>query len=483
MKILLTFIGNNDCYPNEKPGAVLSILSQVQFDKVYLFYNNDRFLKSASELNKYCKTHFPTVQICYKEVPAVNPTEYNIVYPAMYAAVKAVQRENQKASYTISLTSGTPTMHSCWIFLVKGRIIDADMIQISRDGVISDVSLELDDFPQINAVEEIKTTLTRLSRENKKLKEKFSSTLSDFIGESAQISKIKEEIKLVADTDLPVFISGESGTGKELVASNIHFSSSRKEKIFLPVNCGAIPENLIESELFGHLKGSFTGATADKEGLFECADGGTIFLDEIGDLPLTIQVKLLRVIESGEFKPVGSSIGIQVDVRIISATNKNIRELVKTGDFREDLFYRIVNIEIELPPLRMRGTDKILIANTILQDLNVHKGLNKKFEQSALDLILEYSWPGNIRQLKNTVKTAYIYSSSSISAEHMHIIEIEPAGFNIVIPDEGLDLDNTVIPAYYEAALKKTGGNAESAAKLLGIKPHTFRARLKARRK
>jgi len=283
----------------------------------------------------------------------------------------------------------------------------------------------------------------------------------------------------LADADIPVFIQGESGTGKELVADAIHYNSPRKKKPLIRVNCGAIPPELFESEFFGYRKGAFTGAVSDKEGKFGLANGGTLFLDEIADLPKVMQVKLLRVLDDGKFTRVGGTKEEKTDLRIISATNKDIGETVRNEDFREDLFYRLVHAEIRLPRLRDRGNDRILIAEHIVGQLNRKHNKKKVPDKSAIDRILAYHWPGNIRQLKNVLETAYVLSDNGISAEDMNIVEIGTDLGAIVIPDGGIDLSKDILPKYYKAALEKTGGNAEQATKLLRLKPHAFRARLK----
>ena len=480
MKILLTFIGNNDCFPFEKLGAILSILHHREFNKVYLLYNNEKYLKPASDILQYCEKHFPKLKVCYQAAIAQNPINYNTVYPAMYKAVKEILSENKNAEYTISLTSGTPTMHACWIFLQQGGMIDAKLIQVSREAKITEVHFELDDFPKIQNVNEIKVEMTKLARENINLKQQLQLNYDNIIGECPDILKVKEKINLFADTSLPIFIQGESGTGKELVAEAIHYNSSRKENNFIKINCGAIPPALFESEFFGHKKGSFTGAIAEKEGKFKQADGGTIFLDEIGDLPLEMQVKLLRVLEDGTFIPVGATKEEKVDVRIISATNQDFRKLVKDGSFREDSFYRLVHTEIYLPTLRERGTDKILIAQHIVKQLNSKHDKRKILDKSAIDLIKKQNWRGNVRQLKNALETAFVFPDENIKAQNMNIVDVDSSFDVVTIPEDGIDLEKEVIPRYYEAALKKTNGNAEQAAKLLNLLPHTFRARLKA---
>ena len=259
-------------------------------------------------------------------------------------------------------------------------------------------------------IDEIKTRLKNavkshtLVHENRvmrsELKKKYS--YDNILGATPAMEKLYEMIERVAETKSNVLISGESGTGKELIAKAIHFNGPLKDQPFVTVNCGAIPENLLESEMFGHKKGSFTGAIADKVGLFKVADGGTIFLDEIGELPLALQVKLLRVIQEGTFRPVGSTEDIQVQVRIISATNKDLAHEVQEKQFREDLFYRMNVIQIHAPNLRDRKDDIPMLAEFFLEKYNKELGRNiQKISKEAMDLFLKYSWPGNVREFGN----------------------------------------------------------------------------------
>lgn len=235
------------------------------------------------------------------------------------------------------------------------------------------------------------------------------------IGESDDIKEIVETIAQVAKTDITVLIIGESGTGKELVADAIHKYSLRKHKPFIKVNCGAIPAGIIESELFGHVKGSFTGAIEDRKGYFETADGGTIFLDEIGEMPLETQVKLLRVLELGEFIPVGGSKSKRVDVRIIAATNKDLYEEVEKGSFRKDLFYRIKTVTIAIPPLRKHPEDiPLLVEKFALDFANRNNIPFKGFSPSAMRLLQQYPWPGNVRELKNFVESMIVLHKGEV---------------------------------------------------------------------
>lgn len=484
-KVLITFIGNNDCLLSQgKEGAIISILKQRVFDSLYILYNGTSYLQHASEILLYCRKHFPKLTVRYQEAESINPIDYNIVYPAMVSAVKSIQAEEgtKEIEYTISVTSGTPTMHSCWLLIVMGGIIDAKLIQSSREEGIQEMNFSLDDFPQIESVKQTKIELTKADRENKLLRKQVLQSYPELLGEHESIVRVKKQIDNLVKYDIPVFISGESGTGKEVVARLLHYNGYRKEQPFVAVNCGSISEKLFESEFFGHKKGSFTGAIADHDGYFSQAHNGTLFLDEIGDLPLPMQVKLLRVLETGTIQPVGGK-AKQVNVHIITASNKDLKKLIREGIFREDLFYRIVQAEIALSPLRERGTDILLLAGHFLKVFSDKNRHDKRFCPAAEKKLLSYRYPGNIRQLQNIVKLAFINSLTNEIDASAIVLPDEPVSLSpIEIPPEGIDLDNVVIPAYYQAALNRAKGNASEAARLLGLKPHTFRARIRNQR-
>jgi DNA-binding NtrC family response regulator len=236
-------------------------------------------------------------------------------------------------------------------------------------------------------------------------------------GSSAPMESLYRKISRVAPTGAIVLIAGESGTGKELIAQTIHQLSSRQQQTFIPVNCGAIPENLIEAELFGHEKGSFTGAIRERIGYFERAHGGTLFLDEITEIPLAMQAKLLRVLETGTFYRVGGIDEIHVDIRLIVATNRDPANVVKQGSFREDLMYRLSVFPLLTPPLRERERDIELLAQHFLQELNDDAGTNKTFSRRSLDTLRSYPWPGNVRELKNVIHRAFILGEKSLDID------------------------------------------------------------------
>ncbi|GAB6183030.1 sigma-54-dependent transcriptional regulator [Thermodesulfovibrio hydrogeniphilus] len=277
--------------------------------------------------------------------------------------------------------------------------------------------------------EEIKASLMGLikipKREQKK-ERPFSyndkeGEICSIIGESSEIKLLLEKIKKIANTPTNVLLLGETGTGKELFARAIHEASYRRKKSFVAINCANLPENLLESELFGYQKGAFTGAVSDKKGLIEIADGGTVFLDEIGDMPLSLQAKLLRVLEDKEVRPLGSTISKKIDVRIISATNKDLLDEVKKGKFREDLFFRLNVVTFKIPPLRERGKDIELLAYHFMRKIALRMGKNlKKIHPEALKRFYNYPWPGNIRELQNVIEQAVIFAEEdTIMPEHL----------------------------------------------------------------
>lgn len=300
------------------------------------------------------------------------------------------------------------------------------------------------------------------------------------LGQSPAIDRVRDMIKKLSRSQAPVYISGESGTGKELAARLIHELGPRAAKPFVPVNCGAIPEQLMESEFFGHKKGSFTGAVQDKEGLFKAADDGTLFLDEVGDLPLHMQVKLLRAIQERSVRPVGSQAEIRVDVRILSATHRKLHELVKDGKFRQDLYYRLNVIELPIPSLRGRPEDIPLLAEAICQRLAKGQGMAPpKLSAGAVEALRQYPFPGNVRELENILERALtLCDGSEITAQDLQLRAETPASADLTQPDfvgqasleEYLE---QVERGAIEQALTKTNRNKTAAAKLLGI---TFRA-------
>jgi len=336
-----------------------------------------------------------------------------------------------------------------------------------------------------NALEKI-----NLQKENILLKQVVRDRyhFGNIIGQSPKMVALYDLLEKVSPTKTNILITGESGTGKELVAKAIHYNSPRKEKPFVTLNCGAIPEALIESELFGHMKGAFTDAIATKKGLFEVADEGTIFLDEISELPLLMQVKLLRVLQDKEFKRVGGTEDIRVDVRIISATNKDLEGAVREKLFREDLFYRLNVIQIKLPPLRERKEDIPVLANHFLKKYSEELNKNiSKISPETIQILLHYEYPGNVRELQNIIERAVaLEGSQELTAVNLnsYLSEqplLKKGSMDIEIPNEGIDLEKMVEDLERTLLLKaldKTKGIKKKAAELLHINFRSMRYRL-----
>lgn len=323
----------------------------------------------------------------------------------------------------------------------------------------------------------------KLKAEVSILREKVRTVyrLGNIIGKSPAIQEIIRLIPKVAQSNSNVFITGESGTGKELIANALHNFSPQAERNFVAINCAALPEGLLESELFGHMKGSFTGATSNKQGLFEIADGGTLFLDEIADIPINLQAKLLRAIESGEFRRVGGTGDIKVNVRIISATNKDIKDAVSSGRFRDDLYYRLNVIPIRIPPLRERKEDIPLYVEHFLGKYSQRK---RQFSGRAMSLLMDYPWYGNVRELENVIERILLFTDKDIITEADIPHEIVRFSFEgKIMPDisKGVDLEavmTEIEKGYLIEALKLTGGKKTEAANLLNISFRSLRHRL-----
>ena len=331
----------------------------------------------------------------------------------------------------------------------------------------------------------------RLSHQNLILQKQVRTRygFENIIGASDELKEVLHLIEKVADTDSTILILGESGTGKELVARAIHYNSRRCDKPLIPVNCGAIPENLLESELFGHVRGSFTGAVNNKLGRFELANGGTIFLDEIGDMSLRLQVKILRVLQERKFEPVGSTKTVEVDVRIITATHRNLEDLVAKGEFREDLYYRLNVIPIHIPPLRQRVCDvPILIEHFMKLYSEANHVSHPHITQEIMSLFMNYRWPGNIRELENTIERLVVLKPgqeigmTDLPEKFLAATDAMFKNTALHIPDSGISLKNAVNDfenTLILKALEKTGWNKNKAASLLKLNRTTLVEKIK----
>jgi two-component system response regulator PilR (NtrC family) len=374
------------------------------------------------------------------------------------------------------------------VILMTAEAAKETAIQAIRAGAFDYV----EKHPRV--VDELRIAIARgaetvsLRRQNKVYRRDSASrnSLDKIIGSSAPLNKLKETIRTIASTTSTVVVHGESGTGKELVARALHECSPRADEPFVSINCGAFPETLLESELFGYVKGAFTGANSNREGLFEAATGGTIFLDEIGEMSVAMQVKLLRVLQEMKVRPVGGAEEIAIDVRVIAATNRDLQKMVEEKAFREDLFYRISVIPIEVPPLRHRRDDIPLLANHFLKKFAPIVGREiSRIERSSLERMIGYDWPGNVRQLENAMERAVALETTS--ELHVELPERQKAmaaaatnGASSVreVPADGVDFEGYIADiekSLIQGALKQANGVQTRAADLLKVSYRSFR--------
>jgi transcriptional regulator with PAS, ATPase and Fis domain len=314
--------------------------------------------------------------------------------------------------------------------------------------------------------------LDQLRSDKGELEEQLhEKTFGDLVGTNPSLVEVFNKVKKVATTDISVMITGETGTGKELIAREVHRRSGRKNGPFVVVNCGAIPENLMESELFGHVRGAFTGAIATRGGKFQAANGGTLFLDELGEMPITLQVKLLRALQERMVNKVGDAKSERVDIRVIAATNRNLEDEIKKGTFREDLYYRLNVVNLHLPPLRERGDDVVLLAKFLLQKFA--EELNPKvkgFTPNALIAIRKYDWPGNVRQLENRIKKAIVLCDRTLVGPEDMDLFAETLQPIMTLTQAREEFQRR----YILEVLERNNGNRTKTARDLGVDPRTI---------
>src|SRR5208283_2842253 len=371
------------------------------------------------------------------------------------------------------LITAVPTMSSA----IKALNLGAYRYVVKSETLIEELSVTVD-----RALEEL-----ALREENLRLRRELLRVFAaqNIVGHSRPIESILEMVRTVAPTTSTVLITGESGTGKELVARAMHEASLRREKPFISINCGAFPETLLESELFGYLKGSFTGAETNRKGIIESAHGGTLFLDEIGETSLGMQVKLLRVLQERSVRPLGGAMDVSVDVRLIASTNRDLKKMVAAGEFREDFFYRVSVIPIHVPPLRERPSDIEPLARHFLRKFALQMGKPlSDFAPEALEALRRWSWPGNVRELENAVEHAVAVSDGRDSLIKLANFPQSVTGIaasgpqEIQIPPEGIDFESHVAQMekhYLQAALQSAGGVRSQAADLLKMSYRSFR--------
>lgn len=478
---LVSWIGRTDLRvasgtENAGLGPIAQAANAYPYESIYLLSDFDE--ADARHFVKWLSSQV-SAKIHLHLAKLSSPTNFGDIYKQAVAVLDRLKHAN--ANVTCHLSPGTPAMQSVWILLAK-TTHPARLVQSSPEAGVEEAIIPFD----ISA-EFVPQLLLQSDRRLAELAHGAASenaSFSDIIYRSLLMKRVVEYAQRVAIRSLPVLIEGESGTGKELMARAIHRFSPRAGGPFIPVNCGAIPEELVESEFFGHKKGAFTGAANDRKGHFELAVGGTLFLDEVGELPKHVQVKLLRTLQEGVVTPVGTSEERRVDVRVIAATNRTLINEVASGRFREDLFYRLAVAIIKLPPLRERAGDISLLIDALLKQVNdeaAKLGLkHKKLSVSARNIVLQHRWPGNVRELLNTLQRASVWSDEeSITADAMRdaILVSCPAaqaqedvlGRPI---EEGMVLEDLLAQVarhYIERALAHSHNNKTQAASLLGL--------------
>lgn len=462
--------------PEAGLGPIAQGVQAGSYDVIYLLSDF-----SAAESKSYIKwlTSRTDAAINLRSVKLTSPINFGEIYERAVEVLETIDRRGAQLTYHLS--PGTPAMASVWILLAK-TTHPARLIQSSPQSGVQEADIPFDIAAEFipKLLQQSDERLTSLAQGTPEEGAEFSS----IIHRSAVMKRVIAQARRVAIRSIPVLIEGESGTGKELMARAIHKASPRAAKPFISVNCGAIPPELVESEFFGHKKGSFTGAVADRKGHFERANGGSIFLDEIGELPKAIQVKLLRTLQEGEVTPVGSSEARKINVRVVTATNRTLINEVAEGNFREDLFYRLAVAIIKLPPLRERAGDISLLIDALLRQVNdgaKDLGIkHKKISATAKNIMLQHAWPGNIRELLNTLQRAAVWSDiETIGLEAIKdAILLSPkalAGSDGILNrpvESGLQLEALMAQVarhYMERALDHTRNNKTQAAKLLGF--------------
>lgn len=482
MRVLVAWIGSADLRgPSSADGTdvgpIANALDARSFERAVLLANQD-----AAETRRFVKwlRDRGSTKIEVEQVELTSPTSFGEIYQAATRVLARIYKEGD-VRVTLHLSPGTPAMAAVWVLLGKTRF-PAEFIESSKQAGVKSVQIPFDIAAELvpSLYESADRKLIAQSDERPSAEARFG----DIIYRGAEMSRLIRKAQKAALRSLPVLIEGESGTGKELLAKAIANEGIRKGKPFRVINCGAIPSELLESELFGHEKGAFTGAARDRAGYFEEADTGTLFLDEIGELPLPAQVKLLRVLQESEVTRIGSSKARKVDVRIIAATNRDLAVEVAEGRFREDLFYRLAVVVLKIPALRDREGDIGLLLDALLTRVNEECAeepgyVHKKISAGARNLLLNHAWPGNVRELQNTLRRAAVWSEGVTITERDARDALLPSACREkgsqsghVDVSNGVDLPKIIAATakrHLEEALRVSNGNKRRAAELLGL--------------
>jgi transcriptional regulator with PAS, ATPase and Fis domain len=497
MDVLLTFTGFHDPYfkglidQEEQPGPILSLLAARSFTQVFLF-DTPSTRKNTQETEDAISKLYPRTGVQVLDVDLDDPTNYEDIFKGLRPHLRHIVESFESARFFIAVASGTPQMHACWVLItasgeIPGRILNVrpPRFVTKEHPPVSEIDLSSREFPTV------RLQAGALSVDESGVDVDTARLQLGIVGDHPAMKHALETGAMLAPSRSPILIFGETGTGKELFARFIHKLSGRAKEPFVAVNCAAIPEDLVESLLFGHKKGAFSGAITDQAGKFDVADKGTLFLDELGELPPPAQAKLLRVLQDGLVEPIGQARPHRVDVRIVGATNRDLRKLVRQGRFREDLFYRLNVGEIKLPPLRERRSDIPVLALHILDRLNGSLRRPKRLSSEALSRLQSHSWPGNVRDLENVIeRSVRLCRSDVLGADDLLITE--PVTYADPLdampePHEGFSLEEFLGSARKQMilrALEATNGNQSQAARLLGITPqavHNFLQKTKSK--
>lgn len=468
-------------------GPVLTVVTDLKFDLVCLM-GTPRMEAITKSTAAAIKKFSPTTKVEVFDVPLKDPTNYVGILSNLRKHFRAFSRAHPEATYSIAVSSGTPHMHASWLLLAASGEIPAKILQSSPAAFVpegksrvKEIDFTHDVFPQISR------PLPSSTDDDMEQRIVEARQTLGIVGDDPAFNTALHEAAAYAEfDDAHVLLLGETGSGKEYFAGFIHQLSARSNKRLLTVNCGSIPENLAESHLFGHKKGAFTGAASDNIGRFKAADGGILFLDELGELPPTIQAKLLRVLDQGEIEPVGANASVEVNVRVVAATNRDLGAMVADGTFREDLYQRFNSI-VKIPPLRQRRTDIPKLAMHILGRWNSTHGQQRRFAPGALAALTDYAWPGNVRELKNVItQSAMLAADRTITGETLRFPSHMSARATAALPDPepGFDLTAFLDRSKEQLilrAMEKAGNIQARAARLLGLTPQAVNQFLKSR--
>jgi DNA-binding NtrC family response regulator len=442
-KVLLTFVGSRDAgSPSEidgvmEPGAVMKVFDDQQPDTVYLFHNrnNDQFREIAVGIRGVITDKAPETSVEIVELMIADPQNHLGILNQLREEFKGINDAHPDSSFLINLTSGTPAMHACWLLLAASgeipaaRVFSAKETKYLKEGdrPVREVDLTNPQFPQIKPFKALPDFESD---------EDYGQIARDcgLIGVDPVFLRVIEQVFALAKTDFAILLRGDRGTGKELFAKMIHQLSARSNRVYNPINAGAHSDQIVESELFGHEKGAFTGAVQHRKGAFEASNDGTIFLDEIGTLPISTQNKLLRTIQNGTIQKVGRDVETKVDVRIVAATNIDLNEACRNGSFKEDLRDRFLG-EVELPTLLQRRKDIPVLTQHFIAKWNDQHSETRRFSSESLKKLMTHSWPGNVRELEQLINRTLVMNRNAVIKPDQIDFKHDATGRSVRIPE------------------------------------------------